>query len=49
MDIKDFICPQCNGIIFRRYYSRDILQCDNCLKEYKLSEISEIEIKHQRG
>lgn len=49
MDIKNFKCEKCQGKIFRLFYSLDIAQCDNCLENYKLSDIMDIEIQHQRG
>ena len=41
-------CPACKCKHFRIYYSRNIAQCDNCLKEYNLKDFGKVEIKHQR-
>lgn len=44
-DEPEFVCYECGGITFRRYYSTQTVQCDNCLTKYPLDCAN---IKHQR-
>lgn len=42
-------CPACNGNAWRVYYSRKLIVCHECLKQYDLDDIlGKINIKHQR-
>lgn len=39
----------CGNNIFRIYYSRDLMECHGCLRQYKISDVlGKIEVKHQR-
>lgn len=43
-------CPACGSTAWRVYYSRKLMECHDCLKQYSIDEImGKINIKHQRG
>ena len=43
-------CPACGSTAWRVYYSRKLMECHDCLKQYSIDEImGKITIKHQRG
>lgn len=46
--ILHFSCTKCGCSAFRIYISRDLAECHECLERYKLSEVADIKVEHQR-
>jgi hypothetical protein len=48
--MSQYKCPACGGTAWRIFYSKHMMECDDCRKQYHIDEImGKITIKHQRG